>query len=303
MKLINKFFFFALAAMQVVGVNAQRVNVNVECLGNGSGSVFRSTDPTQDRCGQQDSYNPSQYVSYLFMPGTNSRLSHLYVNNVDRMADVRSYSSGSSASQFLFSFSVNTSTSLQPVFALNNVDIPVTVSCIGSGTGHVYLNAIPDDRCGNTDMYPDNFFATYDFLPGEESLLAHLYVNSVDRLSDVQTFTSGSSTSYRLGFAVNTAVSLIPVFDRKVGVSPIYATLSCCLMPNPSDGHTVLKIDGINGLVDVSVYGIDGVVHSHQQEIVPPSGKRVELEGLSRGVYLVRVECAEGSVTKKLIVR
>lgn len=303
MRLINKFFFFALAVVPVWSVNAQSVNVDVECLGNGSGSVFRSTYPGQDRCGQQDSYNSSQYVTYLFRPGTDSRLAHLYVNNVDRMADVRSYGSGSSASQFSFSFSVNTSTSLQPVFALNSVDIPVSVSCIGSGTGSVYRDAIPDDRCGNTDMYPDGFFATYDFLPGQESLLAHLYVNNVDRLGEVQTFTSGSSTSYRLGFAVNTAVSLIPVFDRKVGVNSVDATLSCCLMPNPSDGRTVLKIDGVNGAVDVSVYGVDGVVHSRQQVVVPSSGKRVELDGLSRGVYLVRVECAEGSITKKLIVR
>ena len=229
------------------------------------------------------------------------------MNSVDRMADVTRGGSGSSVSQYYFSFSPNTATSIQPVFMLTDMeDIPVVITCTGTGSGSVYRTEYPeDDLCGSTDYLIPGFVASYDFLPGQESMLTHLYVNNVDRVDELQVFSSNTSTSYRFfGYAFNTATSMVPIFERKTGFVPVTSKLDCRLSPNPaSDGRTVLTVAGIQGSVEVSVYGIDGTVCvRHQTNVAFSSGQRFELRGLPRGIYLVRVEAAEGSRTMKLIV-
>ena len=308
MKQIYRFFLLSPLFLFFEGVSAQQeqCRVDVQCMGNGSGCVFQSSNVSLNRCGQQDWYNRYQTANYLIRPDYGSRLSHLYVNNVDRMNDVHSAGSGTSASIFSFSFGVGTSTSLQPIFTLEGSTdaIPVIITCMGTGTGRVARTDEPDDDlCGVTDTYMPDFVASYDFLPGQESILSHLYVNNVDRLGDVQTLTSGSSTSYRLGFAVTSAVSMIPVFDQPVGIRTVGNELSCSLFPNPTEGRAVLTVSGVQGTVEVTVCGVGGTVVARQQVSVSPTGRKVELEGLPRGVYFVRVDSSEGSRTMKLIVR
>ena len=306
MKQIYKFFLLLFFVLLFEWTSAQRVGVEVQCMGNGSGSVFQSSNVSLNRCGQQDWYNRHQTATYLIRPDYGSLLTHLYVNNVDRMSDVHSTGSGTSASMFSFSFSVSTATSLQPIFTLTGSadEIPVVITCTGTGTGRVARTDVPDDDlCGVTETYLPGFVASYDFLPGQESVLSHLYVNNVDRVSEVQTLTSGSSTSYRFGFAVTSAVSMTPVFNHITGIRALEDVLSCSLFPNPTKDHAVLHIAGVQGLVEVMVCGLDGTVYARQQVSVPPMGRRVELNGLSRGVYFVRVDSLKGSHTMKLIVR
>ena len=308
MKQIYSSFLLLFLVLFFDGAFAQQENVcvDVQCMGNGTGSIFQSSNVSLNRCGQQDWYNRHQTATYIIRPDYGSHLSHLYVNNVDRVNDVNYTGSGTSASMFWFSFSVGTATSLQPIFSLTGSTdaIPVIISCLGTGTGRVARTDVPDDDlCGVTENYMPGFVASYDFLPGQESVLSHLYVNNVDRVGDVQTLTSGSSTSYRLGFAVTSAMSIVPFFDRAVGIRPVGNELSCSLFPNPTEGRAVLTVSGVQGIVEVTVCGVGGTVVARQQVSVPPTGRRVELEGLSRGVYFVRVDSSEGSRTMKLIVR
>ena len=271
--------------------------------------MYTSATGDRDLCGVQTRYNRNQQVQYSIQPRWDSDLEHLYVNSVDRMADVTRGGSGSSVSQYYFSFSPNTATSIQPVFMLTDMeDIPVVITCTGTGSGSVYRTEYPeDDLCGSTDYLIPGFVASYDFLPGQESKLTHLYVNNVDRMDELQVFSSNTSTSYRFfGYAFNTATSMVPIFERKeVGFGPVSSLLDCRLYPNPaSDGRTVLSVAGIQGSVEVSVYGIDGTVYArHQTNVAFSAGQRFELRGLPRGIYLVRVEAAEGSRTMKLIVQ
>lgn len=297
------------AVMPLVEMNAQSYNVNIECVGNGGGSVYTAATGDRDLCGEQTRYYYNQQVQFSIQPRWDSDLTNLYVNNVDRMADVTRGGSGSSVSQYYFSFSPNTSTSIQPVFMLNDMeDIPVIITCTGTGSGSVVRTEYPeDDLCGTTDLLIPGFVASYDFLPGQESMLSHLYVNNVDRMDELQVFSSNTSTSYRFfGYAFNTATSMVPVFERKeVGIGPVASMLDCSLYPNPaSGGRTVLSVAGIQGSVEVSVYGIDGTVYTRRQvNVAYSAGQQFELRGLPQGIYLVRVEAAEGSRTMKLIVQ
>jgi hypothetical protein len=308
MKLKFSILVMLFVVVPLVEMNAQSYNVYVECVGNGGGSVYTSATGDRDLCGVQTRYNRNQQVQYSIQPRWDSDLEHLYVNSVDRMADVTRGGSGSSVSQYYFSFSPNTATSIQPVFMLTDMeDIPVVITCTGTGSGSVYRTEYPeDDLCGSTDYLIPGFVASYDFLPGQESKLTHLYVNNVDRMDELQVFSSNTSTSYRFfGYAFNTATSMVPIFERKTGFVPVTSKLDCRLSPNPaSDGRTVLTVAGIQGSVEVSVYGIDGTVYArHQTNVAFSAGQRFELRGLPRGIYLVRVEAAEGSRTMKLIVQ
>ena len=307
MKLKFSILVMLFVVVPLVEMNAQSYNVYVECVGNGGGSVYTSATGDRDLCGVQTRYNRNQQVQYSIQPRWDSDLEHLYVNSVDRMADVTRGGSGSSVSQYYFSFSPNTATSIQPVFMLTDMeDIPVVITCTGTGSGSVYRTEYPeDDLCGSTDYLIPGFVASYDFLPGQESKLTHLYVNNVDRMDELQVFSSNSSTYYRFfGYAFNSATSMVPIFERKTGFVPVTSKLDCRLSPNPaSDGRTVLSVAGIQGSVEVSVYGIDGTVYArHQTNVAFSAGQRFELRGLPRGIYLVRVEAAEGSRTMKLIV-
>ena len=308
MKLKFSILVMLFVVVPLVEMNAQSYNVYVECVGNGGGSVYTSATGDRDLCGVQTRYNRNQQVQYSIQPRWDSDLEHLYVNSVDRMADVTRGGSGSSVSQYYFSFSPNTATSIQPVFMLTDMeDIPVVITCTGTGSGSVYRTEYPeDDLCGSTDYLIPGFVASYDFLPGQESMLTHLYVNNVDRVDELQVFSSNSSTYYRFfGYAFNSATSMVPIFERKTGFVPVTSKLDCRLSPNPaSDGRTVLSVAGIQGSVEVSVYGIDGTVYArHQTNVAFSAGQRFELRGLPRGIYLVRVEAAEGSRTMKLIVQ
>jgi hypothetical protein len=308
MKLKFSILVMLFVVVPLVEMNAQSYNVYVECVGNGGGSVYTSATGDRDLCGVQTRYNRNQQVQYSIQPRWDSDLEHLYVNSVDRMADVTRGGSGSSVSQYYFSFSPNTATSIQPVFMLTDMeDIPVVITCTGTGSGSVYKTEYPEeDLCGTTDYLIPGFVASYDFLPGQESMLTHLYVNNVDRVDELQVFSSNSSTYYRFfGYAFNSATSMVPIFERKTGFVPVTSKLDCRLSPNPaSDGRTVLSVAGIQGSVEVSVYGIDGTVYArHQTNVVFSAGQRFELRGLPRGIYLVRVEAAEGSRTMKLIVQ
>ena len=310
MKLYYKVLIIAVILLTGIRTQAQPVSVNVDCIGNGGGQVFMETyNPELNRCGSEDYFYQFQYLHYVIQPDYDSYLAHLYVNNVDRMADLTTNGTNASVRKYYFTYRLNSATSIQPVFMLDNpVNIPVIITCIGTGTGSVVQSAMPqDERCGATDNYLPGFIASYDFLPGQESVLSHLYVNNVDRIGEVQTHTSGSSASNRyFSFAVNTATSMVPVFDRQgnIGVPNAEPPFACSLYPNPSNGRAALTVCGVRGSVSVTVHGIDGRQYVQKQiNISQPSGQQVVLEGLPKGVYLVRVESTIGTRTMKLIVR
>ena len=97
--------------------------------------------------------------------------------------------------------------------------IPVEISC--NGSGEVQKTSIYDgNRCGMTDYYPEGFYASYDFLPDDDSELTHLYVHNVDRINDIYTHHSGSSGMvHTFGFTVSTANSV----SSSISVNPVFS--------------------------------------------------------------------------------
>lgn len=190
--------------------------VTVNCTGRGSGYTFYTNNYTGDLCGTSEILPTGFIASYDFIP-TDGHLDHLYVNNVDRINDVVTHSSGSSASYYTYSFTVTGSTTINPVF---NYDFyPVTFNCEGDGSGAVYnsYGLTVDNLCGEIDSVRQGFLASYSFIPSRGNDMTHLYVNNVDRISDAYSESYGTYSSthyYSYEFEVNAATTVRPVFTR-----------------------------------------------------------------------------------------
>ncbi len=67
------------------------------------------------------------------------------------------------------------------------------------------------------------------------------------------------------------------------------------IFPNPSNGNFTILCDGLK---QVSVYSVDGRL----VKVIETNGTECRIEGLERGVYLVRMETEMGIVSRKVIV-
>ena len=191
--------------------------VAIQCTGNGGGAVRHTAgNDTGDLCGTTETVPDGFLASYDLIPYAGD-LQHLYVNNVDRISDVVTHSSGTSVSMhYTYSFTVTGPTTLNPVF--NQTTHPVTFTCTGDGEGTVLSQASPaaGNLCGQVDSLPQGFYASYSFYPAQGSDLEHLYVNNVDRIGDIVTHNSGTSVSmhYTYSFTVDAATTVQPLFSR-----------------------------------------------------------------------------------------
>ena len=190
--------------------------VTFNCTGLIPGEVYYTSNHTTNLCGQTDAVPTGFTASYDFFPSDDVNLDHLYVNNVDRIADVVTHSSGSSVSYYTYSFTVTGPTTVTPEF--NYPFYPVTVDCAGDGLGYVYRTIdynYEANLCGTIDTVRQGFIASYAFIPSRGNELTALYVNEVDRISDVYTYSSGSSVSINhYGFEPTAATTVRPVFSR-----------------------------------------------------------------------------------------
>lgn len=67
------------------------------------------------------------------------------------------------------------------------------------------------------------------------------------------------------------------------------------IFPNPSNGNFTIVCDGLK---QVSLYSVDGRL----VKVIETNGTECRIEGLERGVYLVRTETEKGIVSRKVIV-
>jgi hypothetical protein len=70
------------------------------------------------------------------------------------------------------------------------------------------------------------------------------------------------------------------------------------LFPNPSAGQTNLRLSAVNENTLIEVYNANGVLVNH----INPTSKTISIEGLSQGLYFVKVRNEQGEKVKKLLV-
>lgn len=74
--------------------------------------------------------------------------------------------------------------------------------------------------------------------------------------------------------------------------------IEVAVYPNPTDGELNVRAEG---RFDLNVYSVNGTLVLAQEGL--DSEARIDLSGLSKGVYLVEVKTAEGSAMSKVVVR
>lgn len=74
--------------------------------------------------------------------------------------------------------------------------------------------------------------------------------------------------------------------------------IEVAVYPNPTDGELNVRAEG---RFDLNVYSVNGTLVLAQEGLNAEA--RIDLSGLSKGVYLVEVKTAEGSAMNKVVVR
>ncbi|MBQ9637927.1 MAG: T9SS type A sorting domain-containing protein, partial [Bacteroidales bacterium] len=76
------------------------------------------------------------------------------------------------------------------------------------------------------------------------------------------------------------------------------------LYPNPASGSTTVSLEGVSGTVELTVVDMNGrSVRTERMECDGDCAHRMELSGLSAGVYFVRISSEGTDVVRKLVVR
>ncbi len=270
--------------IKVIANTGSNIPVAFNCSGNGH--VQKTYAYDGDRCGNTDYYSDGFFASYDFLPDEDSELSHLYVNNVDRINDVYTHYSGSSGVVHTFGFTVSTANSVSSSISINPVfsprsghDVAVDFNCTGDGqVQNTYT--YNGNRCGNTDYYSEGFYASYDFLPDEGNELTHLYVNNVDRINDVYTYYSGSSAAiHTFGFVVSSANSV----SSSISINPVFSPRSYLITVSSADtamGYVVGSGEYVAGsTATIKAIPYTGFIFHHWNDYNTENPRSVVVQG------------------------
>ena len=122
-------------------------------------------------------------------------MSHLYVNNVDRINELSYYDTGSGMSYSWTIENIRQNYTVRAVFNQSQY-YSVNLQCDGTGSGIIRKQGYSANYCGQTDQVQEGYYATYSFWPSSGSSLSHLYVNNVDVMNEVGYYDNGSGMSY-----------------------------------------------------------------------------------------------------------
>jgi hypothetical protein len=80
--------------------------------------------------------------------------------------------------------------------------------------------------------------------------------------------------------------------------------LRVSVYPNPADTRTTISVSGVEGRVNVAVIGLDGrTVQSFVKECPSDCEMVIDVDGLTKGTYLVRLYNETINVARKFSVR
>ncbi len=99
-----------------------------------------------------------------------------------------------------------------------------------------------------------------------------------------------------------TVCQRMKVRDFGAGIDDVQA-MSASLVPNPSTGMVTIHADDVNGKVAISITNVIGEEVKHITEQTTGSlHKSYNLSDLSDGVYIVKIQNGENSITRKLSI-
>lgn len=116
-------------------------------------------------------------------------------------------------------------------------------------------------------------------------------------------WSDGNTQADRL-ITVTGSTSYVAYFESTgSGVEDVDNDIYCQLNPNPANESATLVLDAVNGLVNISIVDVFG--HVLTSESVSCSGgciHQINVKGLAKGLYFVRINTSSRGIVRKLIV-
>lgn len=118
------------------------------------------------------------------------------------------------------------------------------------------------------------------------------------QFSIVATFNGGN------GVALDNLKVFRPINSSDDGIDDVSSNLNLSIYPNPTNGNTTISIEGVNGKLNIAVIDINGrTLRSEQVECHDSCVERIDVNGLAKGAYFVKVTGATVNCIRKLIVQ
>ena len=179
----------------------------------------------------------------------------------------------------------------------------ISISVNDTAMGYIY-NGATYEGCVGVDSVANGGSRTYLVAPNEEVYeveAIQLDGNNIDLYGDDVLYnTEGGYYEYTLSNI--TAPHTLHAIFRGVGLNAVEDNVKVSLQPNPANAQTKLAIEGVNGEVNFSLIDMSGRVIS-SEVINANEVKTINVSGLAKGTYFVRLTNSNFSKVEKLIVR
>lgn len=177
---------------------------------------------------------------------------------------------------------------------------PHTAVHFNCGNGGVIYSQSYDELCGTTDSVVTNSTHTYLFSPDDNYTVETITVNGeVVFTGDEES--EGQEIAYSLLIDENETTIEVTFRELEAGIENV-AGVEMNLMPNPASSNVVLNINGVAGQVDLQLIDMSGRV-IRSSKINAEVANSINLNGLAKGAYFVRITNNNFSKVEKLIVR
>ena len=258
--------------ISVTGVSLAPVTFS--CTGDGNGSIRNESNQQNELCGTTQEMPSGSTLTLLFLPSAGSYLSHLYINGTDRINETSSYNSY----MLQWSGTITTTTTVNAVFDLKQFEVTATSN--DPSLGHVT----------GSGTYTYGSTATLTAVPtGSNSTFSHW---------------SDNSTENPYSFTVTSDRSLVAYFETTESIDPS-GDIDISVYPNPATSMVTISLNGINGEMTMILVDASGrTVLSRNLACDNHCHATVDVSGLSKGIYFVRLTDNNGSNTiRRLVVK
>ena len=184
---------------------------------------------------------------------------------------------------------------------------PTTQVSFECGDNGVIYDNQYNELCGTEREVVIGSTQNYTFEPDED-----FYVDQIFRDGEV-IFTNDTTNNFAnfyvggvsesFSFTDDTPVTIRGTFVHyEVGISTVETSVKMSLYPNPATSNAQLNIQGVEGMVELSLIDMSGRVIS-TSKVNAETTTNIDLNGLAKGAYFVRITNSNMTKVEKLIVR
>lgn len=181
--------------------------------------------------------------------------------------------------------------------------VPQTTVSFTCGEHGAILNGAYENRCGQTDSVPQNSTMSFTFSPEEGYMVESIIIDGNEEFTQDGENEGDLSLSIPFGTApVSIEATFMVDPNWEEGIDPVASNVNINLMPNPATSNVQLTINGVEGMVDYALIDMSGrVIRSAKMDAA--TSMNINLAGLAKGAYFVRIIANNTTKVEKLIVR